>query len=48
MNEKTLIPADLVRIIAFFVCGKTYWRCWTRINGRLIDVPVYDLLLTLV
>ena len=48
LDEKTQIPEDLVRVICTFVCGKTYWRCWTRIHGRLIDIPVYDLLLRLV
>ena len=47
MDEKTQIPEDLVRIISSFVCGP-FGRCWTRINGRLVDIPVYDLLITLV
>jgi len=53
LDEKTQIPEDLVRIITSFVCGKPfrrscYARCWTRINGRLVDIPVYDLLIRLV
>ena len=50
LDEKTRIPADIVRIITRFVCGdyKEINGYWCRINGRLRRVPIYECLIEVI
>ena len=46
-RKKTQLPSDVVRIISRFVHGE-WTRCWVRMNGRLIDIDLYQTLLELI
>jgi len=43
-----MLSADLVNLVAQYVCGYRRELYWTRIYGRLRRIRVYDVLLTVI
>ena len=45
---KKHIPADLVAHITSYVCGPDWIWYWSRVNGRMMRVPLFETLLSII
>ena len=43
-----MMSADVVDLVSQYVCGFKRNQYWTRLNGRLRRIEVYNVLLTVI